>query len=185
MKKWAISLVILILMCGCSAESEIERGMAFRSAILKAQGCVFDAEVTAEYPEYTYTFQMNCSFDEQGSMAFAVISPNTIAGITGTVSHAYSALTFDGEVLYIDLMTDDQLNPVSAPWILMKTLRSGYLTSACVEEGYLRLTMDDSYEDCALHLDIWLDADDIPVRGEVVYNGRRILAVAVSQFRIL
>ncbi len=38
----------------------------------------------------------------------------------------------------------------------MKTLRSGYITSAGMDGGRLRLTIDDSYEDDALHLDIWL-----------------------------
>ena len=81
-------------------------------------------------------------------------------------------------------MTDDQLSPVSAPWIFLRTLRSGYLTSAGMDGEQLRLTINDSYEEDALQLDIWLDGDDVPVRAEILYDGRRILSLSVKKFKI-
>ena len=82
-------------------------------------------------------------------------------------------------------MADDQISPISAPWILLKTLRSGYLRAAGMEEGYLRLTIDDTYEEDALQLDIWLGEGDLPVRCEMLYGDRRILSLNVSNFQIL
>ena len=82
-------------------------------------------------------------------------------------------------------MAEDQLTPVSAPWILLRTLRGGYLTSAGMEEDQIRLTINDSYEDDALQLDIWLDEKELPVRAEIVYDQRRILSLDVKAFEIL
>ena len=82
-------------------------------------------------------------------------------------------------------MADGQLTPVSGPWILMKALQSGYLTS-CTQEGeLLRIAVDDSYEDDALHLDVWLDNLDFPVRAEVFWKGRRLLTISVKNFTFL
>ena len=67
----------------------------------------------------------------------------------------------------------------------MKTLRSGYLRAAGMEEDMLRLTIDDSYEDNALQLDIWLDEGHLPKRAEVLCEGRMILSLDVRNFEIL
>jgi len=158
--------------------------MSLRSRLL-AGSVSFDAVVTADYGDELYTFTMNCQTDAQGKVRFTVTEPQTISGIAGTIDAAGGKLHFDDQVLSFPLMADDQLSPVSAPWILMRTLRSGYLTSAGQEGEYLRLSIDDSYDDDALHLDIWLDSSDQPVRGEVLWQGRRLLSIEVKNFTFL
>ena len=83
------------------------------------------------------------------------------------------------------MLADGQVSPVSGPWILMKTLRSGYLTSCGMEAGCIRVAIDDSYADDALHLDIWLDEKDLPKRGEILWKGRRILSLDIENFVFL
>ena len=117
-------------------------------------------------------------------MTFEVVQPQSIAGITGTITGEGGFLTFDDVALHFDLLADDTVTPVSAPWIFLKTLRGGYLTSAGEEDGLLRVTIDDSYEEDALQLDIWLDEKNAPVRGEILYGGRRILSLSVTDFTI-
>lgn len=183
MKKVGAFLILLCFLSGCSgASKEIERGMALRSKILKASSCTFDAAITADYGDKLYSFSMACQADAQGDLTFTVTAPETIAGITGRVGSDGGRLTFDDTALQFDLMADGQVTPVSAPWVFLKTLRSGCLTSAGMEDGSLRLSIDDSYADDALHLDIWLDEGDMPVRAEILYDNRRILSVAVTNF---
>ena len=184
MKKWAFSLLFLICLTGCGGSEEIEKGMALRSTLLRSSGC-FGAHITADYGEKIHQFSMNCNFDEAGNLSFTVTQPKEIAGITGNIQNSTGALTFDDTVLYFDLLTDDQLSPISTPWIFLKTLRSGYLTAAGEEDELLRLSMDDSYEEDTLHLDIWLDQENMPVRAEIVYDGRRILSLDVENFHFL
>lgn len=157
--------------------------MALRASMI-AKSMAFDAEITADYGDKTYTFSMVCQVDKEGKMTFEVTAPESIAGITGTVSAAGGHLTFDDKALAFELMADELLTPVSAPWILIKTLRSGYLTSCNEEGGQLRVAIDDSYEEDALHLDVWLDENDLPQAAEIYWQGRRLLTVNVKNFTI-
>ena len=82
-------------------------------------------------------------------------------------------------------MAEDQVTPVSGPYLLLKTLRGGYVRSVGQEDDLLRVTIDDSYEEDALQLDIWMNEKNLPVRGEILYDGRRIIIMVVSDFRIV
>lgn len=186
MKKMGALILGFLFLTGCGkASTEIERGMQLRSKLLQSSQCSFDAEITADYGDKVHIFSMACQADGKGDIRFTVLEPESIAGITGTVNGDGGHLTFDDTALHFDLLADDQLSPVSAPWILLKTLRSGCLTSACTEEEVIRLTIDDSYDDDALNLDIWLDQQDLPARGEILYDGKRILSVTVKNFAIV
>lgn len=186
MKRLFLTAIICVMLTGCAnGEQGIQRGLTLRSQILSASGCTFSCQVTADYGQFVYTFKMDCQSDENGNLQFTVIEPESISTITGIVSVDGGKLTFDDKALAFELLTDRQLSPVSAPWILMKTLRSGYLDS-CTEDGsLLMLAMDDSYVGDALHVDIWLNEDNKPVRGEILWDGRRILTVDVENFTLL
>ena len=186
MKKCAAVIILFLLLSGCSGQSnEMDAGMHLRSNLLQAEGCSFQAAITADCGDKIHAFTLSCNADAGGDMTFTVIEPKTIAGISGKLSGEGGKLTFDGTALHFELLTEDQLSPVSAPWILLKTLRSGFITSCCTEENSLRLSVDDSYKDDALRLDIWLDSDHLPDRAEILHNGRKILSVTVEQFEIL
>lgn len=185
MKKVAALLLALVLLAGCSGkEAELDRAMTLRAKLL-ASGCTFDAEITADYGDEIYTFSVTCEGDAQGNLGFRVTAPESIADITGVIDQEGGKLTFSDTALTFPLLADGQLSPVSGPYILLKTLRSGYLTAAGMEGDLLRLTIDDSYEDDALQLDIWLNDMDQPIRAEILYDGRRILTLSVSNFQIL
>lgn len=176
--------MLAFLFSGCSGKGEeLDRAMKLRTSLLAAD-CSFDAEITADYGDEMYIFAVSCQGDTRGNLGFAITAPETIAGITGVVEEGQGKLTFSDAVLAIPLLADGQLSPVSAPWILLKTLQGGYLTSVGMEEELLRLTVNDSYAENALQLDIWLNENDQPVRADVLYDGRRILAMNISNFHI-
>ena len=185
MKKGLALVVVVLCLCGCSAESEMEQAMRFRDMLLSGNGCSFTAHITADYGDELQEFTLVCTGDNQGNLKFSVTEPESISGITGSASEAGGALTFDDTALHFDLMAEDTLSPVSAPWIFLKTLRSGYIVSACYEEELLHLSIDDSFEDDALRLDIWLEGGNTPVRGEILHDGMRILTLDVTKFQIL
>ena len=162
----------------------MERAMALRTRLLQASSCTFDTEITADYGETLHVFRMNCAADAEGGVTFCLTAPESIAGITGTLSKGGGALTFDDTALYFDLLAEEQLSPISAPWVLIKALRGGYLTSAGVENGLLRVSVNDSYADDALNLDVWLNSDDIPQRADICYAGKRILSLKLENVRI-
>ena len=184
MKKLSVLLIVLLFLGGCSGkQEELERAMTLRAKLLASE-CSFDAKITADYGDKLYVFAMTCQGDSRGNLAFTVTEPESIAGIKGILSQDGGKLTFDDTALAFPLMADEQLTPVSAPWIFLKTLRGGYLTSANTEEELLHLTIDDSYEEDALQLDIWLNGENHPVQADILYDGRRILTVQVSNFTL-
>lgn len=179
------AVCILLLLTGCGKhDEELDRAMALRAKLLTAS-VSFDAEITADYGDEVHTFSVYCEGDNQGNLGFRVTAPETIADISGRCDAGEGKLTFRDTVLAFPLLAEDQLSPVSAPWIFYMTLRGGYLTAAGMEEDLLRLTIDDSYDDDALTVDIWLDAADTPIRAEILYDGRRILTLTIENFQIL
>lgn len=186
MKRIVIVILSVLFLWGCTGATALtDRAMELRASLQGGNGCSFDTVITADYGQKTYTFAMGCQFDAHGNLSFTVKEPETIAGITGTIDAVGGKLTFDGNALAFPILADGQASPVSAPWLLYKTLCGGYLKSAAQEDELLHLTIDDSYADDALQLDIWLDTTDQPVRAEVVYENRRILTLVIENFVIL
>ena len=162
----------------------MDRAMEMRTQMQSA-GCSFRITVSADYSDMIHTFVMDCTADRQGNVTFTVTAPETISGITGKLTAESGFLTFDKELLAFSMLADGQLSPVSAPWILVSTLRGGYLRYYSeTAEGY-RLTIDDSYGDRAMQVEIWLNTDNVPVAAEVVWQGRRILTMKVENFAFL
>ena len=185
MKK-GIVLLLLFFLSGCSGTTdEMEAGLKLRSELLQASGCSFEAEITADYGDQLHMFSMDCRSDTDGTLSFTVTEPDPISGITGKLTGEGGELIFDETALYFELLAEEQLSPICAPWILMKTLRNGYMTSVCREEGTIRLSIDDSFEEDPLCLDIWLNSENLPEQAEILYDGRKILSVSLKKFEIL
>lgn len=156
----------------------MDEALALRSAIVQAECCSFSAVITADYGDMVYGFSMKCIADNNGNVSFEVMKPETIAGITGQLTSDGGTVTFDEIELAIPMLTDDQITPVSAPWILIRSLRGGYITSC--DDG--RITINDSYAEDALRVDITLDQENYPVLAEIYWKNRRILTLEVTSF---
>lgn len=185
MKRIGLLLCAMLLLSGCGRNGkELDRAMELRSKLLGASECSFRTEITADYGDKVHSFTMDNLSDGNGDVHFTVVKPDSIAGITGSIGHSGGELTFDDTALAFPLLADGLFAPVSAPWLLMKTLRSGYLTSAGMEGELLRITIDDRYEENALTADIWVNSENCPIRGEFSWQGRSILTILVEDFRI-
>ena len=185
MKRIMSFLLVAVFLTACGGNEQcLDRAMALRSKLQRSE-VTFDTELTADYGDKIYTFSMTCQADATGNLKFTVTQPESIAGISGKISKDSGKLTFDDKVLGFDVLADGLISPVCGPWVFLETLRSGYLTS-CTQEGEgLRISIDDSYQEKALHLDIWLDMEDIPQRCEVIWQGRRLLSMTVKNFTIV
>lgn len=185
MKRISAIVIALIMLSGCTGKrDELDRVMAIRAKLLACESVTFDAAITADYGDSLHNFAMSCTGDNDGNLSFTVTEPETISGITGKFEAGEGKLTFDDTAFVFPLLADGQVTPVSGPWIFLKTLMGGYLTSCVQEDELLRVTIDDSYEDDALQLDIWLNVDT-PVRAEIFYDNRRIVTMDIAGFEIL
>ncbi len=184
MRKIMAIILVLGLLSGCAGmEAPLEPVLSLREALGKGS-CSFTAVITADFGDKTYGFSLDCQGDSKGNIQFTVTAPESIAGISGKVEKGEGALTFDDKALAFDLLIDDQLSPISGPWILLKALRSGFVQSAGEAGDLIRVTLKDSYEADAFTVDVWLDGENRPVQGEIFWKDRRILTMEVKNFQI-
>lgn len=186
MKRVFAALIVVLLVAGCtSIDGEMSRAIGLRDKILKSNGCAFTAVVTADYGDKLYAFTLDCKTDQAGNLTFTVVEPQSIAGIKGQISGEGGHLTFSDKALAFETMADGMISPVNAPWVFINTLRGGYL-SACGTDGeYMKVLLDDSYKEEALHLEVWLDAQDNPIKTEILWKGSRVLSLDVKNFEYL
>lgn len=175
-----------VFLCGCGRrEANLDRVTALREKMLSCEKCSFTAQITADYGDKIYDFTMDCIADKNDDLSFTVVEPKSIEGIKGSFNAQGGELTFDDIVLTFPKLADGELSPVSAPWLIVKTLLGGYLSSCGMDDHGLRVTIDDTYEEDALQLDLWLNEQNAPYYVEILWQGRRILTVNVDNFVIL
>ena len=184
MKRILWLLVCVVMLAGCTGKrDELDRIMELRGDLLSSSPCTFDTVVTADYGDKTQEFTLSC-VSEGENLNFTVRQPLSIAGITGEIDQENGEIGYDGTVLAFEPVAEGDISPVGAPWLFLKTLRSGFITSCNQEEKLLRVSADDSYADDAFHLNIWLDEKNIPVSGEILKDNRRILTLKIENFGI-
>ncbi len=179
-------LLLCFIFCGCRADNDaLSIALTLREALASSNGCSFLSHITADFGDKTYSFSLQCHANKTNTLSFTVIAPETISGISGTISGAGGKLTFDDKVLAFPLLADGEVSPISAPWLLMKSLMGGYISSCGKDGEYMLICIDDSYEADALQLDIWTNNDGIPVSADILWQGRRVLSLQVEAFTIL
>ena len=171
---------------GCTTtKSSVDKALELRQKLINAQGCTFDVSITADYVESIYTFEMQCSVDQSNNLNFTVTQPDTISGISGLINLDQSHFTFDDKMLIFSTISDGQISPVSAPWVFINALKNGYIRASSQTSGGYTVYVDDSYKENALELEILIDVNDSPVSADIHWQGRRILALRISNFVIL
>lgn len=158
--------------------------MGLRSKLLKAEEVTFTSGITADYGDKLYEFTLLCRGNADGTLDFTVTEPESIADITGSIASGRGGLRFDAEVLAFPLIADNLMSPVGAPWIICEALRSGYITTEGADGENWNITISYPYNGENLVVDVWLDGDDVPFRGEILSDGRRYLTVDVKNFEI-
>ena len=186
MRRVAALVLLVLLLCGCGSENDgLDCAMVLRQKLLSAENCSFLATITADYGDSIYTFGMQCQMNSSGDITFQVTEPETISEITGMISEFGGGLTFDDHLLGFEPMADGTATPVIAPWLMLRSLRGGYIKS-CIEteQGYT-LILDDTYQSVNLRTEVHLNQQSHPVFAELYYDEKRILTISVSNFEML
>ena len=159
--------------------------MQFRQRLLSSEGCSFDLDVATDYGDELLEFSMHCQTDSAGTVSFKFTYPETLEGVTGKIHAEEGRFVFDDTVVVFDLLTDGLATPISAPWLLVRTLSGGYINAAGADGELYLFQIDDSYAEEPLRLDIWLDKNDVPVAADILWNGRRVVALTIKNFQFL
>ena len=174
--------LLLVFFLGCTGpDPAMEAALALRSRCLASEQVTFQAEVRADYITTVEEFSLACETDREGTMAFQVLEPEEIAGIRGAVREDAGTMEFEETVLAFPLMAQGRLSPLSGPWVVLKAIRSGCIIAAGQEGELTRVTIDDSYADNALTVDLWLEEGQL-AQAEVAWEGLRCLVMTFDDF---
>lgn len=183
MKRLLSFLLCVFLLSGCNSSSgELDAAISLRQRLNHSGGCSFECLITADYTDVLYEFTLSCTSDPLGQIRFQVIAPETICGIAGQMDQTGGELTFDDKLLAFPLLADGYLSPVSAPWLMIKALQGGYIASAGKDGSGYFFTINDTYAEETMQVDIWLDNEQKPLFCQILWQGRRILSLSVSNF---
>ena len=186
MKRLMALVMISMLMFGCSSDQTcMDRALALRESLLKSEACTFDAAVTADYGNMTYTFEMRCSSKKSGAVDFVVTKPDSISGISGTIASDSGQISFNDQILAFSTIADGQITPVATPWVFLNSLMNGYLRACSREKDGYMLCVDDSYREDALQLNVWINESNLPIAADILWQGKRIMSIQVNNFIIM
>lgn len=82
-KLTALLLALPALLCACAgkpAKQDLAQpALDFRQALLE-NGCSFEAEITADFEDYVYSFTLSCEEDSDGSMQMRILGARYACG---------------------------------------------------------------------------------------------------------
>ena len=182
MKRWLVFLLMPLCLIGCKQNNpSMDELYAFREDLLQSEGIRFEAEITVDYGQEFYAFQVECTTDDKDKLQFEILKPDSISGIQGTISKEDGHLRFDDYVLAFKSVADDRLTPVSAPWVFLTALRGGYITSCGKNENGYTAIIRDTYEEDPLILEIYF-SKNTPISAEIFWNQTRVITMQIQNF---
>ncbi len=185
LKRVLCVVFLFLFLAGCGKNTALDDGMRLRNQLLQGSGCAFDACITADYGEKAYTFSLHCQADTVGNLSFTVTAPASVAGITGTVEETGGKLTFDEKALAFPTIADGLITPVGAPWMMVHAMMGGFIRGCEEKKDGTHIIIDDTYRQNTVQIELYCDQQHKPVRGEIVWEGRRIIAIDVTNFVFL
>ncbi len=185
MKKCLPLLCLLVLLCGCSSNNDLQQqATKIRAGLLKANSISFSGKVTASFPDEVFEFGADYKTDNNGKVYFEIKQPTEIAGITGSIGPEGGKIEFDGLALDFGILSQQLPSPIGGPYIFLQAIKSGYIQSYSKQDGMLYLSIRESYQSDAMMVEVYFDENELPAWAEISQAGRRILTISFTGFNI-
>ena len=178
----ALTLCLLLPLCGCGGKSSAAADLqAQYSRIASAE---MEAEVTFHTQQENRSYTLQCSYTPE-TAAVTVTAPETVRGVTATVSEGGLAIAYDGAVLSAGQAAD--FGPINSLPCLLRTVGSGYLLEESRETledvRCRRLVLDTAVGDTALQCAAWIDEETLlPRYAEFSVDGAVLVSVKMLAF---
>ena len=170
-------------MSGCNNTNDVpDKFLNIRQKALNCDYCQFDAAVTIDYGDATYSFSVACKTDVNNNMNISVIKPELISGVHAKISGGSGKIVFDEEAIAFQTIANDQIAPICIPWLLMKSLYGGYMSSYGSGNNLNFVRIDDNFNQTEYSVELWLDEANIPSEAEILWDGKRIASLTIDNF---
>lgn len=174
-----------MLLTGCGAEKgdPVQEALDFRTAVLAAETCSFQAEVSADFGDRVYEFALDCAYHPQENDAeLTVTAPESLAGICATVDGETASVTYEDVSLELGTMAGGHVAPMQLPQLLGDAWAYGYIESQAREGDGFLLTYRTGYDQEELMVRTVLNGERTPVQAEVYYDGVCVLTAEISEY---
>ena len=180
-------IALCLLLAGCGGTEETKAANV-RDRYHDMAGCSMTAVVSCTQEDQRWEATLQCEYIPGGESTVEVLEPETIAGVRAKLSDTDWSLEYEGNVLNIGPLSDEEISPVASLPRLMNALRDGWLLEENQEKWgevpCLRITVDQSgVQDGKILSTLWLRQDDgTPLRGEISVDGEIILTAEFTSF---
>ena len=179
---FTVLLCLLLCLSACDKEENaVSPAIEFRAALVQADGCSFRAEIEADFGDFTQSFTVACETSADGTAKLTLLAPETLAGITATVSDGGGTITYDGMAAEFGLLANGEVVPAAAPALTAQCWAAEYIAAAGYEEELCRVTYEKGFDEKTLLVDTWFE-NEVPIYAEMCYNNQRILRLTISDF---
>lgn len=181
-KRILLPLCLLLLCSGCGNRSnDAESIQTQYSRVATAQ---MEAEVTFHDTQEERCFTLQCAFTPESSTV-TVTAPDSVKGITASVTGDELTIAYDGTVLSAG--GSGRFGPVNSLPLLLHAIGQGYLLEESRETledtACYRLALDTSVGDTALVCTVWLDEETLlPLYAEFAEDGAVVVSVKLLAF---
>lgn len=177
-------MLCALLVCGCAREEDVlEPAIGFRAAVLQAGGCAFHAKIEADFGDRVEVFAVDCDYSTDGTAQLTLTEPETLAGITATITERGGKITYDGMSADFGLLANGNVIPAAAPALTALSWCGEYISAAGWEEELYRVTYEKDFDQKRLQIETFFK-NDLPILAEVCYNNQRILKLDISDFSL-
>ena len=185
MRQWkraAVLMMLLLLLSGCGKEKTMQQALEFRQRLLQMNNCTFLVSVTADYAARSCTFSLDCDCTPEETR-LTVTEPDTISGITATVTEDGRKVRFDDLSLEFGTLGTGKIAPVCAPAVLYQCWLTGYIDSAGMEGDQQLVVYRQGYDQEELMVRCWFDQETgLPTGAEICDAEDVILTMDISEF---
>lgn len=178
--KIAVPMLMILLLCGCGTRSEItEVPVQFRMGLREAGGCTYTVALTADYGDYVREFTLDCDCTMDGS-SFTVIEPDSVAGITATVSNEQAQVSYRDTILAVESFSTRAVSPMAVPFLLTKAWSEGYI-SAVGEPEQVEYLLGFGTDELVVST---VFDENIPAECEVSDGTSTLITCQITEFKL-
>ena len=189
-----VPMIILCLsLTACSPErgTQAEQmALDIRAEYLAMEGCSAVVDLTADYGQRVYEFQVEATYRQEGESVFIVTAPEEIAGVTARLREGKGYLEYDGVQVETGPITDDSLSPIEAIPLLLYNVGEGFMAECGMEpvgeQELLRVVCRDPLAQAGqgVECSLWFDPETHALlRGELSQDGFTAVTCVFSSFQ--
>lgn len=180
------ALLILLLLCGCSAVSHPEdKAAAVKEAYETASDIELVTDITSNLDEETMSYRIGYAYHKQDSgnatAQMTVLAPESIAGITADITGEDFRFTYEGTELETAMPDRKGLTPADVTTYLLYDLMHQVPQQVWMEEDLLALRYETREEAGTVVRDVYVQPDSYVLKAAHIYNnGEQILSCSFS-----